>query len=122
MVESSRKGYPKLNLTNEQKEKLIALKIRIEQDPIGRFRIADLAREMEMNEMKLKLAFKQLVGKPITEFHMDQRMKEAYRLLKFSGLSTKEVARLVGYDYTTNFITGFRKYYGFPPSDIQKKQ
>jgi AraC-like DNA-binding protein len=121
MVESSRKGDPKLNLTEEQKEKLMALKLRIEQDPVGRFRITDMAREMEMNEMKLKLAFKQLVGKPITEFHMDQRMKEAYRLLKFSGLSTKAVARLVGYEYTTNFITGFRRYYGFPPSDIQKK-
>jgi AraC-like DNA-binding protein len=122
LVESSRLKDPKIILTPDQKEKLQALKTRMEQDPVGKFRIASLAKELEMNEMKLKIAFKEMVGKNILEFHIDQRMKEALRLLKFSDLSTKEIAGLVGYEFTTNFISRFRKYYGFPPSDIQKKR
>jgi AraC-like DNA-binding protein len=122
LVESSRSEKSKIILTREQKEKILALKMRMEQDPVGKFRIASVAREMGMNEMKLKIAFKELAGKNIFEFHIDQRMKEALRLLKYSGLSTKEIAGMVGYEFVTNFIIRFRKHYGFPPSIVRKKR
>jgi AraC-like DNA-binding protein len=122
LVESYSSEKSKILLTREQKEKILALKLRMEQDPVAKFRITSLAREMEMNEMKLKIAFKELVGKNIFEFHIDQRMKEALRLLKYSDFSTKEIASMVGYEFVTNFIIRFRKHYGFPPSVARKKR
>jgi AraC-like DNA-binding protein len=121
LVESSKKAKQRIPLTKEEKQMIRKLTEQLKQDPRGKFPIALLAREMGMNEMKLKLAFQQEVGKPISKFHMEQRMKEAYRLLK-TGLPTKTVAAMVGYELTTSFITQFREHFGYPPSQIQKKR
>jgi AraC-like DNA-binding protein len=120
-VETSKTEALGILLTKDEEDRMRELGERLQQDPQGRFPIATLAKEMGMNEMKLKLAFKQVNGKGIFEYHLDQRMNEALRLLKNSDLSTKEIASLVGYEFTTSFITGFRKYFGFPPSMIQRK-
>jgi AraC-like DNA-binding protein len=122
LVETSKTEAPGMVLTKDEEDRMRKLGERLQQDPQGRFPIATLAKEMGMNEMKLKLAFKQVNGKGIFEYHLDQRMKVALRLLKYSELSTKEIAALVGYEFTTNFISRFRKYYGFPPSKIQRKR
>jgi AraC-like DNA-binding protein len=121
LVESSKKEKQRIPLTKGEKQIIRKLTERLKQDPRGKFPIALLAREMGMNEMKLKMAFQQEVGKPISRFHMEQRMKEAHRLLKIDGYPAKMVAQMVGYSYVTNFISHFREYFGYPPSTIQKK-
>jgi|SRR5450432_576429 len=121
LVESSKAAEPRIFLSKEEKILLQDLGARLQMNPRGKFPIAVLAKEMGMNEMKLKLAFKQLFGKAIFKFHLDQRMREARRLLKESGLPTKVIAGMVGYDLTTSFITQFKEYFGYPPSRIQKK-
>jgi len=121
LMESSKAEEPQIFLTTDEKNRLQALNTRLKEDPRGKFPITPLAKEMGMTEMKLKLAFKQLFGKTIFKFHLDQRMKEARRLLKDSGLPTKVIAGMVGYDLTTSFITQFKAYFGYPPSQIQKK-
>jgi AraC family transcriptional activator of pyochelin receptor len=121
MVESSKTEEPRVFITKTEKEQLLKLGERLKLDPAGKFPIGMLANEMNMNEIKFKLAFKQVFGKGIFEFHLDQRMKEAHRLLKESHLPIKMVATMTGYNYTTNFIIMFRKYFGYPPSRIQKK-
>ncbi len=121
MIESSRKAEPLVHLSATDKELLEELGDRMKENPDGRFPISTLAREMGMNEMTFKLAFKQEFGKGIFEFHLDQRMKEAQRLLKNSDLPIKKIASMVGYELTTSFITKFIEYFGYPPSRIQQK-
>lgn len=121
MVESSKTEEPHIFLTETEKAQLFELGERLKLDPGGKFPIEVLAKESNMHEIKFKLAFKQIFGKGIFEFHLDQRMKEAHRLLKESHLPTKMVAAMTGYNYTTNFISMFRKHFGYPPSRIQRK-
>jgi AraC-like DNA-binding protein len=121
LVESSKAEKPLIALSTEEINRIQALAERLKMDPRGKFPIAALAKEMGMSEMRLKLAFQQEIGKPISKFHMDQRMKEAHRLLKDDGLPAKMVAQMVGYSYVTNFISHFGEYFGYPPSTIQKK-
>ncbi|HSZ33188.1 MAG TPA: AraC family transcriptional regulator [Puia sp.] len=121
MIESSRKEEPQVTLNTKEKELLEGLGNRMKENPDGRFPISTLAREMGMNEMTFKLAFKQEFGKGIFEYHLDQRMKEAHRLLKNSHLPIKKIAGMVGYELTTSFITKFIEYFGYPPSRIQRK-
>jgi AraC-like DNA-binding protein len=121
MAESSKTEEPKIFLSKAEKDRFEDLAVRLQQDPNGKFPITPLAREMGMNEIKLKLGFKQIFGKGIFKYHLDQRMKEAHRLLKDSGLPIKTIASLVGYSMVTSFITRFREYFGYPPSQIQKK-
>jgi AraC-like DNA-binding protein len=121
MAESSKTVEPRIFLSTMEKNRLLELGRRLQEDPSGKFPIDVLAKELDMPEIKLKLAFKQVFGKGIFEFHLDQRMKEAHRLLKDSRLPTKMVAAMTGYNHTTNFISMFRKYFGYPPSRIQRK-
>ena len=121
MLESSKSEEPRIFVTKAEKEQLLKIGERLKLDPVGKFPIGMLASEMKMNEIKFKLAFKQVFGKGIFEYHLDERMKEAHRLLKEMHLPTKLVATMTGYNYTTNFIIMFRKYFGYPPSRIQKK-
>jgi AraC-like DNA-binding protein len=48
-------------------------------------------------------------------------MQEAHRLLEETNLTTKAIAARVGYDLTTSFITKFREYFGYPPSQVSKR-
>jgi AraC-like DNA-binding protein len=122
MVESSKTEEPLIFLTETEKAELVELGERMKLDPGGKFPIEVLAKEMNMPVVKFKLAFKQVFGKNIFEFHLDERMKEAHRLLKESHFPTKMVASMTGYNLTTSFITKFREYFGYPPSRIQKKR
>ena len=112
---------PPLPLTQEQQEKLVILAERLRSNTAEKFPIAQLALDAHMNEMKLKTAFKALFGKGIFEYHLEARMNEAHRLLEETNLATKAIAAKVGYDLTTSFITKFREYFGYPPSQVSKR-
>ncbi len=122
MAEASKAEEPKVKLGNDEKDLLFRIAERMKLFPNSRFPISKLAREMGMNTMTLKMAFKQEFHKGIFEFHLDQRMKESRRLLKESNLNIKTIASMVGYDRATSFITKFSEYFGYPPSRIQKNK
>lgn len=122
MAEASKTVETGIHLDIEEKELLHKLMERMKQYPNGKFPISKLAREMGMNTMTFKLVFKQEYHKGIFEFHLDQRMKEGRRLLKESDLNVKTIARMVGYDRTTSFITKFREHFGYPPSQVLRKK
>jgi|HubBroStandDraft_3_1064219.scaffolds.fasta_scaffold15896_2 AraC-like DNA-binding protein len=122
MANTSKTEETRVHLGTEEKDSLHKLIERMKLYPHGKFPISKLAREMGMNTMTFKLVFKQEYHKGIFEFHLDQRMKEGRRLLKESDLNVKTIARIVGYDRTTSFITKFREYFGYPPSQVQKKK
>jgi AraC-like DNA-binding protein len=119
MIESSKKKEPRVLLSRANKKFFEELGKKMERNPQEKFPVIHLARQMQMNEMTFKMAFKQIFGKGIFEFHLDQRMKEARRLLK-NNLPIKVVSGMVGYELTTSFITKFIEYFGYPPSRFQK--
>lgn len=122
LVEAGKKPPSKINLTKEQEEKIIAIGTRLSNEPDKKFPIAELAIEMQMNEMKLKIAFKEIFGQGIFEYQLEARMKEAQRLLQETNLTTKAIAGMVGYRLTTSFITKFREYFGYPPSSVKRNK
>ncbi len=110
----------KIPLTNEEYEKVLSLAEKLASRIDQHFPIAVLAKEAQMNEMKLKLVFKELFGKGIFEYHLEARMREAHRLLEETDLTTKAIASMVGYELGTSFIAKFREYFGYPPSEVGK--
>jgi AraC-like DNA-binding protein len=122
LLVASRQAAPStVPLTQEQHGRLLRLAERLRTETAEKFPIAQLAVEAHMNEMKLKTAFKSLFGKGLFEYHLEARMKEAHRLLEETNLTTKAIAARVGYDLTTSFITKFREYFGYPPSQVSKR-
>lgn len=83
-------------------------------------KIVDLARQVGINKLKLTQGFKQIFGLTIYDYLLSVRMAKAQSLLHESELSITQIAFEVGYEYSGNFTTAFRRYFGVPPSLVRK--
>ena len=75
-----------------------------------------LARKVGINEAKLMHCFKQLYGLTIFDYAQSMRMEKAKQLLESTDLSITEIAFEVGYEYSSNFTTAFKRQFGITPS------
>ena len=89
---------------------------RLEQDYVNPPTISELARETGINDAKLMHLFKQLYGETIFDFTQNLRMDAAKRLLETTEKSITEIAFDVGYEYSSNFTTAFKRRFGLTPS------
>lgn len=85
------------------------------------FTIQEISRQVQLNEFKLKVGFKQQFGTGIFECLLQARMQKAKKLLTETDKPIKEIASVTGYDHLTSFITAFRKYFGYTPGSIRRK-
>lgn len=88
----------------------------LEQEYITPPTIHQLARTLGLNEAKLMRDFKQLFGQTIFDFTQNIRMDAAKSLLETTSKSITEIAFDVGYEYSSNFTTAFKRRFGVPPS------
>ena len=82
--------------------------------------IANLARRVGINKLKLTQGFKQIFGLTIYDYLLSVRMAKARSLLDESELSVTQIALDVGYEYSGNFSTAFKRYFGVSPSRMRK--
>lgn len=82
--------------------------------------ISALARAVGINEAKLMHAFKQLFGQTIFDFTQALRMEMAKELLETTDRSITEIAFDVGYEYSSNFTTAFKRHFGITPSTARE--
>jgi len=81
--------------------------------------IPDLAKQVLLNEFRLKQLFKKIFGAGPYEYLVKKRLEKGKELLE-QGLSVKETAAFVGYR-PSDFTTSFRNHFGFQPSSIKKR-
>lgn len=87
----------------------------LERDFLDPPTIAKLARDVGVNEAKLMHIFKQQVGETIFNFTQRLKMERAKQMLETSDISVTEIAFEVGYEYSSNFTTAFRRHFGITP-------
>ena len=78
--------------------------------------IAGLAREVGINERKLKQGFRQVLGRTIHDHLERTRISAAQTLLAEEGLSVTEAALAVGYSTPSHFAKVFKRRVGTSPS------
>lgn len=83
--------------------------------------IRSLARQVALNEFKLKDGFKKYFGCGIFEWLMEQRMQYARHLLLTTNRPVKAICSMVGYPRTTNFITAFKRRFGMTPGSLRRQ-
>lgn len=64
---------------------------------------------------------KETTGKTFSDILIDSRMKHAISLLKSTSLPVSEIAFLVGYENTENFIRTFKRKYDKTPTAYRKE-
>ncbi|MEM9769278.1 MAG: AraC family transcriptional regulator [Cyanobacteria bacterium P01_D01_bin.71] len=82
---------------------------------------AELARQVHLNERKLREGFRQVCNTTVFGYLTQQRMQKACKLLT-QQRSIAAVATAVGYDSSTAFSNAFRRQLGISPKGYQLKQ
>jgi len=81
-----------------------------------------LARQVGLNDYKLKQGFREVFGTTVFGYLRSYRMEQARQLLTQGHLSVSEVSRMVGYSSPTQFALAFKRQFGVLPSTcIQKR-
>lgn len=80
--------------------------------------LSALAKEVGINEFKLKNGFRELFDNTVFGYLNEYRMQKAKELL-LSGIPIKHVADELGYSSVQHFGTAFRKKYGMPPGRLK---
>ncbi len=81
--------------------------------------LLELSSIVGMNDFKLKLGFKELLGTTVFGFLRDKRMEKARFLLEQNYLNVNEVACTVGYANPSHFARAFREKYGINPREVK---
>ena len=84
-----------------------------------RVTIEELSRMFHINATTLKEAFKAEYGTSLAAHIKEHRMEKAATLLRESGLSVAEIAKIVGFESRSRFGTAFKEKYGVLPSEYR---
>jgi len=84
---------------------------RMEEPPT----VAELAREVGLGEVKLKVGFRKLWGTTVYGLLRKERLEEARRFLEAGRGNVGEAAFRVGYTNTSHFAEAFQKEFGVSP-------
>ena len=79
-----------------------------------------LAKQIGLNEYKLKQGFKAVFDNTVFGYLHDYRMERSHLLLRSGTMNVTEVAQIVGYTNLSHFAAAFRKKYGVNPSILKK--
>jgi AraC-like DNA-binding protein len=79
----------------------------------------ELAKEILLNEFKLRTGFKEYYGVTMYDYITRLRMEKARRLLLEEKMSIYEVSGLAGFKHQANFSKAFKKYFGLLPSEVK---
>ena len=77
--------------------------------------IKSLSKRVFLNEQKLKAGFLLKYHMTINQYTTSIKMAMAENLLSTTDLSIDEISKIVGYNYSANFIKMFKKFHGRTP-------
>lgn len=83
--------------------------------------IRSLAKRVALNELKLKKGFRKYFDSGVFEWLTNRKMEHARMLILTTNKPIKEIASIVGYPLTTNFITAFRRRFGYTPGSLRRQ-
>ena len=90
------------------------------QDISKHHTVQELAALQNVNENYLKTGFRALYGTSLYDFLQTQRMNHARTLITTTQMPLKQICSLVGFEYTTNFITAFKTHFGYTPGSLRR--
>ena len=82
--------------------------------------LPELAKQVQINERKLKQGFHEVFDNTVFGYLHDHRMEQAQMLLQTGQLNIQETARLVGYASRSSFVVAFKKKFQLTPSQYLK--
>lgn len=116
----SNQSGPVIKFSEGDLQALQRVKEMIERDYKNHISIPRLARQVGLNEYKLKNGFRHFYKMGLFDCLLMARMKKAKELLLHTDEPAKKIATDVGYRRLQSFVTAFRKCYGQSPARMRK--
>jgi AraC family transcriptional regulator, transcriptional activator of the genes for pyochelin and ferripyochelin receptors len=82
--------------------------------------LAELSREVCLNEFKLKKYFKQVFGQSVFAFVQEERLKRAKQLIFEGEKNISAIAYELGYAHPQHFQRAFKQRFGVTPGSLLK--
>lgn len=101
-------------------ERIMAVREKIDADPVGITTLATLASSAGMSVSKLKQDFFAAFGSCTGAYINERRLLLGRELIERHGLSVSEAAYRTGYAHPANFTAAFRRRFGYPPSAMRR--
>ncbi|MEM0940490.1 MAG: AraC family transcriptional regulator [Bacteroidota bacterium] len=84
--------------------------------------IAQLARNIGMNEQKLKKTFKDYFQTTIHQYVHNIKMKYSWSMISSGKYNVNEIADKIGYCNTSKFISAFKNKFGMTPGKLMAEK
>lgn len=106
----------------EKQDIVVAVKRYVQEHISEDIYIADIARQVYLNEQYLMRTFKKITGISILEFITDERVRLARELLISTDQPVKQVADSVGYGNYSYFTKLFKRNTGLTPQAYRRER
>lgn len=106
-------------LKDEELERVYQVKELIDRSPDKKFSLLGLAHAVGTNDSTLKRHFKLVFGTTVFSYLYASRMEQARKQLLLGDLKISVVAQQYGYKHATHFSAAFKRYFGYPPTQIK---
>ncbi|MBN4002000.1 AraC family transcriptional regulator [Nostoc sp. LPT] len=81
--------------------------------------LLNLAKEIGLNDFKLKRGFREVFGTTVLEYVQSLRLEQAQQLLRGTKLTVAEIASQVGYESIGHFGYLFKRKFGMTPREYR---
>jgi AraC family transcriptional regulator, transcriptional activator of the genes for pyochelin and ferripyochelin receptors len=119
MMQDNTPGQQSVNLRKRDIEYIYRARDIITQNITNPPSLIELARQVQLNERKLKQGFRQVFGTTVFGYLHDYRLNQACELLMTGQMNVAEVSYAVGFANRGYFAAAFRKKFGINPKDYQ---
>ena len=82
--------------------------------------LREISERYGISVKTLNSRFKKVYGNTISSYILDHRLNEAHRALQYTNIPTKVIAGQLGYSHVNNFISAFKKKFGYPPGSLRR--
>ncbi|MBW4568630.1 MAG: AraC family transcriptional regulator [Tolypothrix carrinoi HA7290-LM1] len=82
--------------------------------------LLNLARQIGLNDFKLKRGFREVFGTTVCGYVQSKRLEQAKQLLRGTNLAIAEIAYQVGYESTSHFGYLFKRQFGITPREYRQ--
>lgn len=115
MAAAEPRPRPVRSFTTREREALHEARQRLLADMRAPPTLGELALAVGLSEKRLNTGFRLLFGGTVFEVLRNERLAHAHAVLQQEAVPLAEVARRVGYNHVSNFVTAFTERYGAPP-------
>lgn len=106
---------------SEKRKDIRLVREYIDENYDKEIKLDDLADTYNISKYYLSHIFKEQYGTSITNYVINTRITKAKHFLRFTDLTTTEIASRIGYDDVNYFIRMFKKIENITPGEYKKK-